>query len=186
MFYHYLDRQEEAYKDNKVKSLIDFDEDVCSVKSLAIKKESKLNLTTRFMNRKMLMFCKTFIKSFVHDLIDVFMYPNDEISEIYNKYEIERCFLYQNLTDTDSTSIFFVFICKITCTVNEKDSRDIIFEVLTKSKILERLDMSDDFWKKFHVQDKSKKKQVGLYEIENIDNQNLVTIAIKPKEYFEK
>ena len=81
---------------------------------------------------------------------------------------------------------FFVFICKITCTVNEKDSRDIIFEVLTKSKILERLDMSDDFWKKFHVQDKSKKKQVGLYEIENIDNQNLVTIAIKPKEYFEK
>ena len=46
--------------------------------------------------------------------------------------------------------------------------------------------MSDDFWKKFHVQDKSKKKQVGLYEIENINNQNLVTIAIKPKEYFEK
>ena len=56
------------------------------------------------------------------------------------------------------TSISFVFICKITRTVNEKDSRDIIFEVLTTSKILERLDESDDFWKKFHVQDKSKKK----------------------------
>ena len=70
--------------------------------------------------------------------------------------------------------------------INEKDSRDIIFEVLTKSKILERLDLSDDFWKRFNVQDKSKKKQVGLYEIENIDNPNLVTIAINPKEYFEK
>ena len=86
----------------------------------------------------------------------------------------------------DSTLIFFVFICKITCTINEKDSRDIIFEVLTKSKILERLDLSDDFWERFNVQDKSKKKQVGLYEIENIDNPNLVTIAINPKEYFEK
>ena len=60
--YHYLDRQEEAYKDNKVKSLIDFDEDVCSVKSLAVKKESKIKLTTHFMNGKMLMFCKTLSK----------------------------------------------------------------------------------------------------------------------------
>ena len=132
------------------------------------------------------MFCKTYTQSFAYDLIDVCMYPNGEISKIYDKYEIQRCFLYQNLTDTDSTLIFFVFICQITCTINEKDSRDIIFEVLTKSKILERLDLSDDFWERFNVQDKSKKKQVGLYEIENIDNPNLVTIAINPKEYFEK
>ena len=124
---------------------------MCSVKSLAVKKESKINLTTRFMNGKMLMFCKTSIHSFVYDLIDAFMYPNDEISKIYDKFEIQRCFLYQNLTDTDSTSIFFVFICKITCTINEKGSRDIIFEVLTKSKILERLDSSDNFWERFNV-----------------------------------
>ena len=31
-----------------------------------------------------------------------------------------------------------------------------------------------------------KKEIVGLFEIENIDNPNLVTIAINPKEYFEK
>ena len=67
--------------------------------------------------------------------------------------------MFQNLTDTDSTSVFFVFISKITCTSNEKDSRDIIFEVLTKSKILERLNVSDDFWKRFDVQDKSKKNK---------------------------
>ena len=64
--------------------------------------------------------------------------------------------MYKNLTDTDSTSIFFVFICKMTCTINEKGSRDIIFNVLTKSKILERLDLSDDFWERFKVQDKQK------------------------------
>ena len=138
------------------------------------------------MNGKMLMFCKTSIQSFVYDLIDVFMYPNDEISKTYDKYEIQRCFLYQNLTDADSTPIFFVFICKIICTINEKYTRDIILEVLTKSKILERSDLSDNFWERFNVQDKSKKKQVGLYEIENIDNPDLVTIVINPKEYFEK
>ena len=83
---------------------------MCSVKSLAVKKESKINLTTRFMNGKMLMFCKTSNRSSVYYLIDVFMYPNDEISKIYDKYEIQGCFLYQNLTDTDSMSIFCFYL----------------------------------------------------------------------------
>ena len=30
------------------------------------------------------------------------------------------------------------------------------------------------------------KKEMGLYEVENIDNPNICTIAINPKEYFEK
>ena len=57
----------------------------------------------------MLTCCKTSTQSFAYDLIDGFMYPNEEILEIYNKYEIERYFLYQDLTDVDSTSIFFCF-----------------------------------------------------------------------------
>ena len=57
---------------------------------------------------------------------------------------------------------------------------------MKKSKILKRLDLSDDFWKKFDVYDHSTKKQMELYEIENISNQNICTIAINPKEYFEK
>ena len=55
----------------------------------------------------MLMFAKLSIKSFVCDMLDVFCFPNDEIKEIYNRYQIEKCLLYQNLTDTDSTSLFF-------------------------------------------------------------------------------
>ena len=31
-----------------------------------------------------------------------------------------------------------------------------------------------------------KKIQIGLYETENIDNPNILTIAINPKEYFKK
>ena len=52
------------------------------MKSLAIKKETKVNLTTRFLNRKMLMFSKTSI------YVDVFMFPDDVVKEIYEKSEI--------------------------------------------------------------------------------------------------
>ena len=61
-----------------------------------------------------------------------------------------------------------------------------IFEVLIKSKLLERLDLSDNFWQRFNVQNKKLKKQVDLYEIEKIDNINILTLAINSKEYFEK
>ena len=106
--------------------------------------ETKVSSTTRFLNGKMLMFSKTSIQSFVYDMIDVFMFPNEDIQKIYESYEIQKCFLYQNLTDTDSTSLFFVFICNLSCSFDEKRSRDITFKVLIKSKLLERLDLSDE------------------------------------------
>ena len=45
--------------------------------------------------------------------------------------------------------------------------------------------MSNDFWQNFNVQNKQLKKKVGLYEVENINNTN-ITVAVNPKEYFEK
>ena len=57
----------------------------------------------------MLMFSKFSIKSFAYDLIDTFLFPNAEIQEIYKKYKVNRCYLDQNLTDSDSTSMFFCF-----------------------------------------------------------------------------
>ena len=89
--------------------------------------------------------------------------------------------MFQNLTDTDITSLIFIFVCKLSCSINEKTARNIIFEILTKSKVLNRLDLSDEFWEQFNVQNKSLKKQVGLYEVENINNTNILTIAINPK-----
>ena len=38
----------------------------------------------------------------------------------------------------------------------------------------------------FGVRNPSLKQQVSLYEIESIGNANIVTIAVNPKEYFEK
>ena len=57
---------------------------------------------------------------------------------------------------------------------------------MKKSKTAKRLDVSDEFWMQIEMYDKSTKKVMGLYEIENIDNQNIFTIVINPKEYFEK
>ena len=55
--YDFVERHEEAYRNNKIKSLIDFDEQhSSSIKSLAVKKDTKVNITTRILNGKMLMF----------------------------------------------------------------------------------------------------------------------------------
>ena len=62
----FTDRRVEALTNQKVKSLIDFDEEYsCSIRSITIAKNKKVNLTTRFLNGKMLMFSKVSIKSFV-------------------------------------------------------------------------------------------------------------------------
>ena len=37
------------------------------------------------------------------------MFPDQEIQDIYQKYQVDKCYLYQNLTDTDSTSMVFFF-----------------------------------------------------------------------------
>ena len=49
----------------------------------------------------------------------------------------------------------------------------------------ERLDTSDEFFNQFSCRNLSTKKKVGLYEVEYIDNPNVVTIAVNPKEYIE-
>ena len=134
------------------------------------------------------MFAKASIIRFVYDMINVFCFPEDNpnIQAIYDKHKTEKCFLHQDLTDTDSTSLFFVFICNLNCQLNKKDSRNMIFEAMISSKFFERLDLSNEFLSQFNVRDTSTEKQVGLYEIESIDNPNIVTIAVNPKEYFEK
>ena len=110
----YFERMDEANQNTNVKSLIDFDhEHSTSTKVVMIKQNSNIKVTTRFLSGKMLMFAKVSIKSFVNDLIDVFMFPDQTTKSIYQKYKVKKCYLYQNLIDTDSTSILFVFICDL-------------------------------------------------------------------------
>ena len=46
-------------------------------------------------------------------MIDVFIFQNKDIQKIYESCEIQKCFLYQNLTDRDSTSVFFIYISNL-------------------------------------------------------------------------
>ena len=178
----YYDRMNEANEKKNVTSLIEFNQQNSnSIKAVIVKKNQNIKPTTRFLSGKMLMFAKVSIKFFVCDIIDVFMFPNETTKSIYRKYNVEKCFVYQCLTDTDSTSINFIFICDLNCIVDEKNARKIIFEVLITSKILSRLDLSDDFSGQFGVQDKNLKKQVGLFEAESINVPNVITISINPK-----
>ena len=91
------------------------------------------------------MFAKMYLKSFAYNIIDVFCFPDDKVKGIFDKNDIEKCFLYLNLTDTDICSMFFVFICKLECCIPESDFRNVLFEIFKHSKIGPRLDISDDF-----------------------------------------
>ena len=167
--------------------MIEFDKSECnSIKSILVKGNDTVNVSSRFIKGKMLMFAKLSLKSFVYDMIDIFCFPDEEIRQIYDFHQTEKSFLYQNLTDTDSTSLFFNFICKLDCSVPESEARKIIFECMKKSKITQRLDVSDSFWKQFDMHNSKTKKEMGLYKVESVDNPNICTIAINPKEYFEK
>ena len=126
--------------------MIEFDKNECnSIKSIVIKGNTTIDVSSQFIKGKMLMFAKLSLKSFVYDVIDVFCFLDETIREIYNRYQIQKCFLYQNLTDTDSTSLFFNFICNVDCSVAECEAREIIFECMKKLKIAKRLDVSDEF-----------------------------------------
>ena len=146
----YGTRKDEVFRNQQIKSLTDFDEDYSSsIRSVAVQKSLKVNLTTRFLNEKMLMFSKISVKSFVYDLIDVFMFPNEEIQKLYNKHKINKCYLDQNLTDTNSSSMFFVFVCNLQCNLKENEVKDLIFEIILKSKLFDRIDLSADYFEKF-------------------------------------
>ena len=120
---------DDVLKNKKIKTMIDFDKNECnSIKSIIVKGNTNIDVTSRFIKGKMLMFAKLSLKSFVYDMIDVFCFPNDEIKQIYDYYQIEKCLLYQNLTDTNSTSLLFTFICNLDCFVPESEAKKLIFK----------------------------------------------------------
>ena len=49
----------------------------------------------------------------------------------------------------------------------------------------DKLDTSHEFYEQFLCRNEKTKKQVGLYEVESVDNANLLIIAVNPKEYYE-
>ena len=57
---------------------------------------------------------------------------------------------------------------------------------MLKGKVFHRLDLSAEFYEQFDCRNESLKKRVGFFEIESIDKPNVITIALNPKEYYER
>ena len=92
--------------------ITEFDEDKSSsVKSIAVKSGTNIKRTSRFMSGKLLMFAKLSQRSFIYSLVELFCY--------------------QVLTDTDSTSIHFIFVSDLASLYPECNLRDILFEIFS-------------------------------------------------------
>ena len=139
--------------------MIEFDETLaCSIKCLAVKKGSEVKPTTRCFSRKMVMFAKISLKSFIYDLTETLCFPNKKTKEIYDKYMVERIFPYHVLTDGNSTSLFFMFICKPESSIPDSNFKDLLSEVFVNNEIINRFDTSHKFWEKFEARNKFLKK----------------------------
>ena len=55
-----------------------------------VKQSDHVNLTTRFLSRKMLMFGKLSLMSFIYNMLETFCFPGNEVQKIFQKYMIER------------------------------------------------------------------------------------------------
>ena len=72
----------------KNKMIIEFNDlESSSIKSIAVKSETNIKCTTRFMSGKLLMFAKLSLKSFVYSLIELLHFPEEHpvVASIYEK-----------------------------------------------------------------------------------------------------
>ena len=148
-----------------------------AVKQIAVKPQTNVKCTAG----KMLMFAKLSLKSFIYQLAELSMFPDEIVQAIYDKYQIECVYVYHVLTDTDSTNTQFVVISSLESTFTEPQVRNIIFEVFFQTSIVDRFNKSDEFWKQFNVHNANNQKVSGLYEVESINDPCLVTLAVIPK-----
>ena len=71
---------DKAVKNKNIEMMIEFDKNECnSIKSIVIKGNTTIDVNSRFIKGKMLMFVKLLLKSFVYDMIDVFCFPDETI-----------------------------------------------------------------------------------------------------------
>ena len=159
--------------------------ELASIKSFAVKKRDHTKVTNTFLSGKMLMFVKLLLMSFIYEVLETFCFPDEKVQAIFKKYCTEIVNIYQILTDTDSTSLKFLFSFDPNSETPESKIREVIFEVITTSKIYKRFDSSHEFWDNFSARKEHKRKKLGCYEIERIDNPCILTIAANPKEYFK-
>ena len=138
---------EECQDPRKTKVVVELNNhESASIKSFAVKNHSSVKLTSCFMSRKLLMFAKLSLMSFIYEVIETFCFPDENVREIFEKYRIEWVEIFHVLTDTDSTSLKFIFVSDPNSETSENKYRDIICEIITSLEIYKRYGSLHEFW----------------------------------------
>lgn len=102
---------ENGIRSNTRKILKDFNcIDSASIQLFAVKKIYNVKLARRFLSKKMLMFTKLSLMSFIYELVKTFYSINETVRKIYEKYLIDKVYICHILSDTDSTCLKLIFI----------------------------------------------------------------------------
>ena len=156
----------DAVDSRKTKMILEFNNhESASIKSSAAKKNHHIKVTTRFLSGKMLMFAKLSLMSSIYEDLETFCFPNENVKATFNKYGIEKVKIYHILIYTDSTSLKFLFISYPNSETPESKFREIIFEVITTSKIYKRVDSSHEFWENFESRKEHKRKILAILKL---------------------
>ena len=74
------------------------------------------------------------------------------------------------MTDTDSASLMLAIIADKSCNSDEREMREMMLKVFLENDIYYRIDFSHEFFEQFEKRNEKVRKQVGLYEFENIEH----------------
>ena len=77
-------------------------------------------------------------------MIEIFCFENNK-KQICEKYFIDLIYPYHILTDTDSTSLFCIFVCKPESSIPDYKYRDCLFEIVKVNEVLHKFDTSHEF-----------------------------------------
>ena len=111
-----------------------------------------------------------------------FVFQTKKTQAIYACLKIIKVLPYLLMTATDSRSLEFVIIAEDSCDCGEREMRDILLKIFLDNNIHKRLDLSNEFFEQFNKQNLAVRKQVGLYEFENIEHEIVCAICVNLKE----
>ena len=126
---------------------------------------------------------KISITSFVHQLIEIFYFLDEDLDRIFKLYKINHLYLYLLFTDTDSCSIQYVTQMEKEVDYTDKEIQFTLKGYVAK-KMSERLDKIHPFYKQFDLHKPEERKDVGLFAQDDPQNEILVSMQSGPKEYY--
>ena len=181
-----VNRLEEAYADKSYTFVQDLEkEGVNSLFAVACKRQNNVRVSTRYIAAKLLINTKVSLVSFLYDCVDTFCFPNEKTQTISARHKIIKVLPYMLMTDTDSGSLEFIIIAEDSCVCGERGMRNILLKIFLDNDIHKRLDLSNEFFEQSDKPSLAVRKQVGLYEFENIEYGIVCAICVNPKEYLE-